>query len=559
MTDPLTRPVRRSVWWGWGDPAEARPLPAAGWERLRRELGVAAGAPRRPVDLAAVRLPPGSLDGAVRARLEQVVGAAHVTSERLDRVEHARGKSYPDLHRLRAGDASSAPDAVVLPADAEQVAQVLAVCADAGVAVVPFGGGTSVVGGVTPDRGAHHAVVSLDLRRLSGLVSVDTVSRTATLLAGTRGPEAEGLLRPHGLTLGHYPQSHQQATVGGYVATRSAGQASTGYGRVDDLVLGARLETPTGPVVVGGRAPASAAGPGLLDLVVGSEGALGVVTEATFAVRLVPTAKAYACVAFSSFDEALDAVRASVQDGDRSAVPDVYRLSDPEETRVQLALAGTRGGALRRWLAGRRATEPCLAVLVWEGARAGAVRRRRRECLRLLRSRGAHRLPDAIARSWEHSRFAAPYLRDELMSHGVLVDTLETATSWAHLADLHRQVRTALLQALSGPDRAAIVQCHVSHVYPTGASLYFTFVAREEADPVGQWRRAKAAASEAIVAGGATITHHHAVGTDHLPYLEGEIGAAGVRLLSAVRAELDPTGVMNPGTLVPAVVLTAPA
>ena len=558
MTDPLTRPVRRSVWWGWGDPAEARPLPAAGWERLRRELGVAAGAPRTPVDLAAVRVPEGALDGAVRARLEQVVGSAHVTSERLDRVEHARGKSYPDLHRLRAGDASSAPDAVVLPADTAQVAQVLAVCADAGVAVVPFGGGTSVVGGVTPDRGAHRAVVSLDLRRLSGLVAVDTVSRTATLLAGTRGPEAEGLLHPHGLTLGHYPQSHQQATIGGYVATRSAGQASTGYGRVDDLVLGARLETPTGPLVVGGRAPASAAGPGLLDLVVGSEGALGVVTEATLAVHPLPTTKAYACVAFSSFEEALDAVRVSVQ-GDRLAVPDVYRLSDPEETRVQLTLAGRRGGALRRWLAARGAPAPCLAMLVWEGTGTRTVRRRRRECLRLLRSRGAHRLPDAIARSWEHSRFAAPYLRDELMSHGVLVDTLETATSWAHLADLHRDVRTALLEALSGPDRTGIVQCHVSHVYPTGASLYFTFVAREEDDAVQQWERAKTAASEAIVAAGATITHHHAVGTDHLPYLEAEIGSAGARLLRAVRAELDPTGVMNPGTLVPREVAAARA
>ena len=264
---------------------------------------------------------------------------------------------------------------MVLPADATQVARVLAVCADAGVAVVPFGGGTSVVGGVTPDRGTHRAVVSLDLRRLTGLVAVDPVSRTATLLAGTRGPEAEGLLRPHGLTLGHYPQSHQQATVGGYVATRSAGQASTGYGRLDDLVLGARLETPTGPLVVGGRAPASAAGPGLLDLVVGSEGALGVVTEATLAVHPTPTAKVYACVAFSSFDEALDAVRASVQDGDRSAVPDVYRLSDPEETRVS---SRWRARGVARCDAGwRRAGPPDRAWRCWSGrepapARCGA-------------------------------------------------------------------------------------------------------------------------------------------------------------------------------------------
>lgn len=551
MTDPLTRSVRRSVWWGWGDPAEAHPLPAAGWAALRDELGVAPAPPVPPVDLAQVRLPPSALPACVRAALESVVGVAHVSEERLDRVEHARGKSYPDLRRLRDGDAGTAPDAVVVPGCTEEVAAVLRVCAEQDVAVVPFGGGTSVVGGVTPDRGGHRAVISLDLRRLAGLVRVDRVSRTATLRAGTRGPEAEAALRPHGLTLGHYPQSHQQATVGGYVATRSAGQASTGYGRIDDLVLGARLETPTGTLELGGRSPASAAGPGLLDLVVGSEGVLGVVTEATLAVHPVPVATAHACVAFSSFDDAVDAVRGLVQELGRGAVPDVCRLCDPEETRVQLTLAGRAGAALRRWLAARGATQPCLLVLVWEGASTGAVRRRRRECLRLLTARGARRLPASLARSWQAGRFAAPYLRDELMSRGVLVDTLETATTWDRLLPLYQSVRTALVQSFSDAGTPGIVQCHVSHVYPTGASLYLTFVAREEPDPVTQWTRAKTAASEAISQGGGTISHHHAVGTDHLPWLEREIGSVGARLLRAVRAELDPSGVMNPGTLVP--------
>jgi alkyldihydroxyacetonephosphate synthase len=546
--------VRRSVWWGWGDPAEAHPLPAAGWAALRDELGVPAEPPVPPVDLADVRLPSSALPAGARAALEDVVGAAFVTSERLDRVEHARGKSYPDLRRLRDGDAGTAPDAVVLPGSADEVGAVLRVCAEHDVAVVPFGGGTSVVGGVTPDRGTHRAVVSLDLRRLTGLVRVDTVSRTATFRAGTRGPDAEAALRPHGLTLGHYPQSHQQATIGGYVATRSAGQASTGYGRVDDLVLGARLETPTGTFEPGGRSPASAAGPGLLDLVVGSEGALGVVTEATLAVHPVPAATAHACVAFGSFADAVDALRGLVQDLGRGAVPEVCRLSDAEETRLQLTLAGRRGAALRRWLAARGAAEPCLLVLVWEGPSERAVRRRQRECLALLRSRGAHRLPASVARSWQAGRFAAPYLRDELMSRGVLVDTLETATTWDRLLPLHDRVRTALLRSLTGSGAPAIVQCHVSHVYPTGASLYLTFVTREEADPVAQWSRAKSAASEAISQGGGTITHHHAVGTDHLPWLEHEIGAVGARLLRAVRGELDPSGVMNPGTLVPAAV-----
>lgn len=553
LTDALARPVRRSVWWGWGDPALARPLAARTWRRLADELGVDPDAvPREPVDVLQVRVPRPRLDPHVLEALADVVGAAHVSDHHLDRVEHAAGRSYPDLRRLRDGDGHGAPDAVLLPASADEVGAVLRLCAEHDVAVVPYGGGTSVVGGVTARRdGEHRAVVTLDLRRLDQVLEVDEVSLTATVQAGVRGPQVEAALHRHGLTLGHYPQSHQQATVGGYVATRSAGQASTGYGRIDDKVLALRVETPSGTLRLGGPAPASAAGPRLLHVVVGSEGTLGVITEATLAVHRLPAARVHAAVAFASWEDGVAALRVLAQDHGSGGLPEVCRLSDAEETRVGLVLAGTSGERLSRWLAARGAARPCLAVLVWEGSSARTLRRRRRSALAVLGRHDARRLPAAVARAWQAGRFEGPYLRDELLGRGVLVETLETATSWSALGDLHRAVGTALHDSLSRPGRPVVVQCHVSHVYPTGASLYFTVAAAEGEDPLGDWHRAKTAASEAIVAAGATITHHHAVGTDHRPHLAAEVGDLGVQLLRALTHELDPRGVMNPGVLVP--------
>ncbi len=552
MDDLLTTSIPRSVWWGWGDPAQARPLAARAWARLAADLGVdRSAAPVPPVAIDDVRLPDSRLASDAAAALQAVVGAAHVRTGRAARIVHAGGKSYADVRRLRSGDAGHAPDVVVYPGDAGEVAGVLAVAAAYDLAVVTFGGGTSVVGGLEPLAGAHRAVVVLDLARMNAVVDVDPVSRTATFQPGIRGPEIEAALRPHGLTLGHYPQSHQEATLGGYVATRSAGQASTGYGRVEEMVLGARLVTPRGELVLGGRAPASAAGPRLLDLVVGSEGTLGVITEATVRLSPRPSAKMYAAWALPGFATATGALRTMAHQLGHGVLPDVCRLSDPEETRVALALAGRSGAALESYLQVRRMSEPCLLVLVWEGADAGELRARRRRAEAVLRAAGGLSLPARVARGWEHGRFHGPYLREELLAHGVLAETLETATTWSNLVALHERVGAAITAACHEWGTAPIVQCHVSHVYPTGASLYFTVVAREAADPLAQWRSVKDAACRAIVEGGGTITHHHAIGTDHRAYLDAEIGPLGSELLAAIKHTLDPHGLLNPGKLVP--------
>jgi alkyldihydroxyacetonephosphate synthase len=443
------------------------------------------------------------------------------------RVRDAPGPAYHHQHPQRDG-ALHAPDAVVEPT-AEQVGAVLAACASHGIAVVPFGGGTSVVGGVAPLRGPHSAVIALDLRRLDRLVALSETDRTATLEAGLRGPEAEALLNARGYTLGHFPQSYEHATIGGYAATRSAGQASTGYGRFDALVVGLTLVTPRGTLDLG-RGAASAAGPDLRQLVLGSEGAFGVITSVTVKVRPLPVEKRYDAWLVRSWEDGIAQLRRLEQGG---VVPDVARLSDPDETEVSLRLSAPR--AVRALARGR-----CLLVLGWEGTAASVAARRRAAKVKGLP------LPGAGAK-WEHGRYDGPYLRDDLLDGGFLVETLETSTSWSGLTSTWSAVRTALQSALGD----CVVMCHVSHLYPHGASLYFTVLGARAADAPAQWQRAKDAACEALVATGATITHHHAVGTDHRPWMTEEIGPLGTEVLRAVKQVLDPAGVLNPGKTIP--------
>ncbi len=538
-------------WWGWGIDAAASPLPPAGARLLKDALGIPEGGRPHRVSLDEVRLPePALAEGDLR-ELAGVVGEENLRQDRLARVGHAAGRSYPDLVRLRSGDGSSAPDAVVYPGSHDEVAEVLSACAASNIAVVPFGGGTSVVGGVEPVRDGFAAAVSLDLARLDAVLGSDRRSLTATLQPGLTGRRAEALLASRGLTLGHYPQSFEYATVGGFVATRSAGQASTGYGRIDDLVLGLRCAAPAGEVAVR-PFPASAAGPAVRELLVGSEGVLGVITEVTLGLRPLPQARRYEGWSFRSFQEGAEALRAIEQ---ADASPDVARLSDEAETATTMAFASTGSRAERAgkaYLRLRGHEGGCVAIVGWEGER-DEVGHRRGRTRSLLRRGGGLALGERPGRAWLCSRYTGPYLRDALLDEGALVETLETAASWSSLMNLYDGVSNALREALASGGTRPLVMCHISHLYRTGASLYFTFVARaEEGGEIEQWRSAKAAAGDAIVAGGGTITHHHAVGRDHVPWMRAEVGELGLEVLRAAKERLDPQGIMNPGKLIPA-------
>lgn len=490
-----------------------------------------------------------ALPAPAREALEAVVGAAHVLLGRDDRLGRTGGLSYVDLLRHRGTGELTVPDAVVVPADPEQVQRVVEVCAEHRIGLVPFGGGTSVVGGVTALRADLGAVVVLDLCRLDRLVSVDPVSRLAVLQAGVVAPAAERMLAAHGLTLGHVPQSFERATIGGFAATRSSGQASAGYGRFEDMVEGVRVATPRGEWRLG-VAPASAAGPDLRQLVVGSEGTFGVITEVTVRVRALPSARRYEGFVLDGWTRGAAAVRALAQS---RMLADVTRLSDPHETDVAFAMSGGwKTTLLRRYLRARGVLEPCLLVLGWEGVSQAEVAARRAATLRVLRDAKAVPLGKAAGERWRHGRFAGPRQRDALLDAGVCVETLETATYWSGLDALRSAVRAALVESLATPRWRPVVACHISHAYETGASLYFTvLVPRDLDDPIGQWQRAKAAACAAISTHGplGTISHHHAVGVDHAPYLPAEIGPLGVDVLAAVKRELDPSGVLNPGKL----------
>ncbi len=513
----------------WGDPAAAIDLP----ESARGLVELAFGVQERAMTSTATPPAPG-LDSALVDALRGIVGADHVPVDDETRALRTRGKSTSDLLRARAGDLTDAPDAVVRPDGHVEVAAVLAWASKHRVAVVPFGGGTCVTGGLAARRDGFAGLISLDLVRMKRLLDVDDVSMTATLQPGLRGPEAEALLAAHGLTLGHYPQSFQHASIGGFAATRSSGQSSAGYGRFDAMVVGLTAATPTGSLDLG-SSPANAAGPDLRQLLLGSEGAFGVITSVTVRVRRAPAVTTYDGWRWPSFDAGSDAMRTLAQAG---LLPTVIRLSDESETAINLADPASIGGT----------EDPgCLMVTGFEGT-LEQVEARRAAVTAVLTGLGGTALGEEPGQRWVRGRFDAPYLRDALLDHGVLVETLETATFWSNRERLYADVKAALQSSLG---EGSLVLCHVSHVYETGCSLYFTVAVRQADDPLAQWQAAKVAASDAIMAAGATITHHHAVGTDHKPWLAQEIGEVGVRILRAVKAEVDPQGILNPGVLIP--------
>jgi len=524
-------------WNAWGDPHHAKPLSDGVRSLLAQALGITAS-PEAELDADQVRLHPSQLTVSHHEALAAIVGPEHCRVDDHDRLLHAGGKSTLDLLRRKDSGPQNAPDAVLLPGSDDEVAEILQYCSQHGIAVVPFGGGTSVVGGLDPLRGDFDAVVSLDLRRFDQLLAFDEVSGEAEFGAGVTGPRAEQLLGEHGFSLGHFPQSFEFASLGGFAATRSSGQDSAGYGRFDDMIRGLRAITPAGVLDLG-RAPQSAAGPDLRELLIGSEGVFGIITRVRVRVHPAPQATRYEAWSFPDFATGTAALRAVTQTG---SGPTVIRLSDEAETGVNMATTESIGE--------NQITGGCLAITVFEGTVAHAESRYA-ETRAVMEAQGGTALGEAPAQAWERGRFGAPYLRDALLAEGALCETLETATDWSNVPTLKAAVTEAVTGALAESGTPALVLCHISHVYATGASLYFTVVAGQRGNPIEQWRTAKSAASNAIVSTGATITHHHAVGADHRPWMRDEVGDLGVQVLRAVKSTLDPAGILNPGKLIP--------
>lgn len=537
ITDSVAAPLARSTvlrpemhWSRWGDPAEAGSVS----ESVRGLIDLFLGSSETPgVSAEQVTLSP-PLGADLVAELAEIVGEPNVSVSHEDRLVRTRGKSTPDLLKIRAGDGSESPDVVVRPETASEIEVLLSWCVNHKIALVPFGGGTSVVGGLVADRAGFDGVVCLDLMRMDRLISIDRDSMTAVLEPGLRGPQAEALLADQGFTLGHFPQSFEYASIGGFAATRSSGQSSAGYGRFDAMVLGLSMVTPRGVLELG-MSPANASGPDLREVVMGSEGTLGVVTAVRVRVRAIPEQKVYESWQFENFFAGAAAVRTLAQAG---VMPTVLRLSDETETSLNLAKPSEVGADTNVGV---------LMIVGYEGTPT-AVAAKHAAVTLVLQSQGGFPLGEEGGEAWSKDRFHGPYLRDSLLDIGVLVETLETVTYWSRIVDVYHAVKAALVDELG---EATLVLCHISHVYETGCSLYFTVVTKASADPLPQWLAAKAATCDALIAHGASITHHHAVGRDHKAWLEGEIGPVGVQILRALKAELDPTGVLNPGVLIP--------
>lgn len=526
-------------WNGWGDDSIDMELGTQARAFLMERLGPGtfpsdAGFDAACAQLRAGRLPPHPLvDAGPRARLL-----------------HAFGQSLPDWLRLRYGRIHAAPDGVGFPQCAQEVRELLAFAAANGADVIPYGGGTSVAGHLAVNDAAR-PVLTIDMGRMRALVSLDREAQLATIEAGAAGPDLEAQLRAHGYTLGHFPQSFEYSTLGGWVVTRSSGQQSLRYGRIEQLFAGGRVETPRGSLEIPAF-PASSAGIDLREMVLGSEGRLGILTQATVRISRLPEHEAFHAVFFPDWERALTAVRELAQ----ARLPlSMLRLSNAVETSTTLTLAGHARlvRLLEGWLRLRGcAGGKCMLMLGVSGPKAQALSSLR-AALGLARRHGGVHAGRGLGERWRRNRFRSVYLRNAAWAQGYAIDTVETALDWPRVTQAVGGIESAAAQALGAWGERVHAYTHLSHLYPQGASVYSTFVFRLAGDfeaDLARWRGLKDRVSEAIVAAGGTISHQHGVGLDHAPWLAHEKGELGVGAMSALFRHFDPDGRMNPGKLV---------
>ncbi len=531
--------VRR--WNGWGDESIDFALNDDMLDFLRARVGD--GKPPADATLAEAcrSVPPGRL-----------APHRYIDATPEARLRHAFGQSLPDWLRLRYGRVESVPDGVAFPESSGQVRELLDHARRIDAVVIPYGGGTSVVGHLTvPETGKP--VITVNLSRLSTLIDLDPQAQLATFGAGIAGPDLEAQLRARGYTLGHFPQSFEYSTLGGWVVTRSSGQQSLRYGRIEQLFAGGRLETPTGTLAIPAY-PASAAGTDLREIVLGSEGRMGILTEATVRITPLPQREAFHAVFFPTWTEAENAVRSIAQ----AKLPlSMLRLSNPVETQTTLAMAGHHRmiGLLQAYLGMRACGEQKCMLLAGASGDAATVAHALKQALRIARRyRGVH-AGAAIGEKWKQNRFRNVYLRNALWQRGYAVDTVETAVDWPRVRGMMQSVEQAARNALSAFGERVHAYTHLSHMYAQGASVYTTFAYRlagRYEEDLERWKAMKGAACAAILANGGTISHQHGVGVDHAPYLQAEKGALGMGAIRELCRHFDPTGMMNPGKLLPA-------
>ena len=550
----------RHKWWGWGaDGSEYDMDSRPSLWRWIREIGELGDDPElQPrVERSEIRLPPPRHTDVLASALRLVVGDGNVGDDDDDRLLHCYGRSYRDVARLRAGLVDRAPDIVVYPGGQDDVVRIVALAAAHGAALIPFGGGTNVAGCVETPENDPRPSIALDMRRMSRLLAVDAGSMTAELQAGMFGPQIEAALAPHGVSLGHHPDSFMYSTLGGWLATRSAGTHSNVYGKIEDMVVGMTVVTPTG-VIETKPLPAASTGPDLNRLLVGSEGTFGVITGATMRVHRIPEYEDCRMLLFPTYRDGFNALHQAVREG---YMPSVARLSDELETEMMFAakrpstgIESLIQGPAKRLLRARGYGRPAALVVAFEGPRS-LTRELRRRAMAIFKKHRAFDLGTGPGEAWKESRYDVPYLRDFMMEYGAIADSFETATVWSNLMPLYAAGREKLrrvIREVTGFE--GYIGSHISHLYETGACLYYTICTRcregstpEEA--IEQYTEIKRVATEAFVGGGGALSHHHAVGYEHRPWIERELSQPGMASLRQLKSAIDPDGIMNPGSL----------
>ena len=526
------------------------------WPYAKAQLGVEEDEVARPLmPIEAVRLPEAIRHEGFLSDLRREIRSDQICDSRRERLIHAYGKGFRDLFRMRQGMAEGAPDLVIYPENENDVLMTLRAAARHDVVVIPFGGGSNIAGCLERSERSRMAV-SLDMRRMRHVLEVDADSCTARIEAGAFGPDLEEQLNGYGLTLGHFPDSFLHSTLGGWIATRSAGMQSDKYGKIEDMVIALRMVTPAG-VLATRTVPKSSNGIDVNHLCIGSEGTLGVITEATMQVH--PRANSHRThgYLFPEFEAGIEAMHECVR---KECVPSMLRLSDSDKTALSLAfkppssqLSQAASKVMKGYLRvkGFDFARTCLMLTTFEGSKSGAIRQHG-EVSAIYRRFGGVDLGPSSGKSFESTKYDFPHIRDFLLDRSITSDVSETSTVWSNLVPLYRATTTALRAAIVESGVKPWVGCHISHTYQCGASLYLTFACRQQdGDEMQQYLRAKRAVQQSFIDCGATLSHHHAVGTEHLPWLTDDISPLGITAIAAIKAGLDPDNVMNPGRLRP--------
>jgi alkyldihydroxyacetonephosphate synthase len=549
---------RQMKWWGWGyEDAEFRASHHPGfWPYAKSVLDIENDDfPGREWSLGSIELPEARTDEPFLAKLRACLAPCQITDDARERVIHSYGKGFRDLFRLRHGIAAGAPDLIVYPESERDVCLTLRAAVERNIVLIPFGGGSNIAG-CLERMDARRMCVSLDMRRMRRVLAVDRRSFIAQIEAGVFGPDLEEQLGAHGMTLGHFPDSFLHSTLGGWIATRSAGMQSDKYGKIEDMVIAVRMVTPEG-VLQTRVVPKSSNGIDVNHLCIGSEGTIGVITEATMRVHAVPESRHVRGYLFPEFEGGIEGM---FQCMSQECMPAMVRLNDPDKTALSLAFRPPASGItkiasslLKTYLRAKGFAQPraCLMLTAFEGS-PRSVSRRLQLAEAIYQKCGAVGLGASVGKSFEATKYDFPHIRDFLLDRNATSDVSETATVWSNIGKLYRDTTAVLHAEISKSGARPWAGCHISHTYPCGASLYFTFGFRQQRGrEMEQYLQVKRAVQQSFIDNGATLSHHHAVGTEHLPWLPADISPVGVKAVSAIKQGLDPANIMNPGRLLP--------